>query len=144
MFPELLRHTDMGVGILAEKLPVGAVDNRLPALLCDSVLRSRQTHRRQECRRCGRYPRLRRSAYCHLRLPRLDLRRSYHDNIRRSFGCLNRRRRYRLRPYNRGFYKLSEKVKKPVAVRYAFKDWVVGDLFCEDLPVSSFRSDEWK
>ncbi len=38
----------------------------------------------------------------------------------------------------------SEKVKKPVAVRYAFKDWVVGDLFCEDLPVSSFRSDEWE
>lgn len=37
----------------------------------------------------------------------------------------------------------SEKVAKPVAVRYAFKNWVVGDLFCEDLPVSSFRTDKW-
>ena len=37
----------------------------------------------------------------------------------------------------------SDKVKKPVAVRYGFKNWVQGDLFCEDLPVSSFRSDNW-
>ena len=37
----------------------------------------------------------------------------------------------------------SDKVKKPVAVRYAFKNWVKGDLFCEDLPVSSFRTDNW-
>lgn len=37
----------------------------------------------------------------------------------------------------------SDKVSKPVAVRYAFKNWVKGDLFCEDLPVSSFRSDNW-
>ena len=37
----------------------------------------------------------------------------------------------------------SDKVKKPVAVRYAFKNWVQGDLFCEDLPVSSFRTDIW-
>ncbi|MBQ0063596.1 MAG: sialate O-acetylesterase [Prevotella sp.] len=37
----------------------------------------------------------------------------------------------------------SDKVKKPVAVRYAFKNWVQGDLFCEDLPVSSFRTDNW-
>lgn len=37
----------------------------------------------------------------------------------------------------------SDKVEHPVAVRYAFKNWVVGDLFCEDLPVSSFRSDDW-
>ncbi|MDO5446352.1 MAG: sialate O-acetylesterase [Prevotellaceae bacterium] len=37
----------------------------------------------------------------------------------------------------------SDKVEHPVAVRYGFKNWVEGDLFCEDLPVSSFRSDEW-
>ena len=35
-------------------------------------------------------------------------------------------------------------VKEPVAVRYAFKNFVKGDLFGNDgLPVSSFRSDEW-
>lgn len=35
-------------------------------------------------------------------------------------------------------------VKEPVAVRYAFKDFVIGDLFStEGFPVSSFRSDEW-
>ena len=35
-------------------------------------------------------------------------------------------------------------VKEPVAVRYAFKDFVVGDLFStEGFPVSSFRTDEW-
>ena len=37
----------------------------------------------------------------------------------------------------------SDKVKKPVAVRYAFKDFVVGDVYHEDLPLSSFRSDDW-
>ncbi|MBQ6861584.1 MAG: sialate O-acetylesterase [Alistipes sp.] len=38
----------------------------------------------------------------------------------------------------------SEQVKKPVAVRYGFKDWVVGDLYGSDgLPISSFRSDDW-
>lgn len=37
----------------------------------------------------------------------------------------------------------SEAVRKPVAVRYGFKNYVMGDLFCEDLPVSSFRSDDW-
>lgn len=38
----------------------------------------------------------------------------------------------------------SEKVKTPVAVRYAFKDWVTGDLFNnEGLPASSFRTDTW-
>lgn len=36
-----------------------------------------------------------------------------------------------------------EEVKKPVAVRYAFKDWVQGDLYCDGIPVSSFRSDDW-
>ena len=38
----------------------------------------------------------------------------------------------------------SDKVAKPVAVRYAFKDFVVGDLFStEGFPVSSFRTDNW-
>lgn len=37
-----------------------------------------------------------------------------------------------------------DQVKVPVAVRYAFKDFVVGDLFGTDgLPVSSFRTDDW-
>jgi sialate O-acetylesterase len=35
-------------------------------------------------------------------------------------------------------------VKDPVAVRYAFKDFCIGDLFStEGFPVSSFRTDEW-
>ena len=38
----------------------------------------------------------------------------------------------------------SPQVKEPVAVRYAFKDFVVGELFStEGLPVSSFRTDNW-
>ena len=41
-------------------------------------------------------------------------------------------------------YVKSETVKKPVAVRYAFENYVEGDLFStEGLPVSSFRSDNW-
>jgi sialate O-acetylesterase len=39
----------------------------------------------------------------------------------------------------------SERVQKPVAVRYAFKDFVVGELFnTEGLPASSFRTDDWE
>jgi len=39
---------------------------------------------------------------------------------------------------------LSQMVAEPVAVRYAFKDFVVGDLFSTiGLPVSSFRTDDW-
>ncbi|WEK17669.1 MAG: sialate O-acetylesterase [Candidatus Pedobacter colombiensis] len=39
----------------------------------------------------------------------------------------------------------SESVKVPVAVRYAFKDFVIGDLYGnEGLPVSSFRTDDWE
>lgn len=39
----------------------------------------------------------------------------------------------------------AEEVKAPVAVRYAFKDFVTGDLFGNDgLPVSSFRTDNWE
>lgn len=38
----------------------------------------------------------------------------------------------------------SADVKAPVAVRYAFKDFVIGDLYGNDgLPVSSFRTDNW-
>jgi sialate O-acetylesterase len=38
----------------------------------------------------------------------------------------------------------SDQVKKPVAVRYAFKDFVTGELFgASGLPVSSFRTDDW-
>lgn len=39
----------------------------------------------------------------------------------------------------------SESVPQPVAVRYAFKNFVVGDLFgVNGLPVSSFRTDDWE
>jgi len=38
----------------------------------------------------------------------------------------------------------SPYVAAPVAVRYAFKDFVVGDLFnTEGLPMASFRTDDW-
>ncbi|WP_202803333.1 sialate O-acetylesterase [Pedobacter arcticus] len=38
----------------------------------------------------------------------------------------------------------SSLVKEPVAVRYAFKDFVIGDLFgLNGFPVSSFRTDNW-
>lgn len=38
----------------------------------------------------------------------------------------------------------SPQVSEPIAVRYAFKDFVIGDLFgVNGLPVSSFRSDDW-
>jgi sialate O-acetylesterase len=38
----------------------------------------------------------------------------------------------------------SPDVPNPVAVRYAFKDFVVGELFnTEGFPLSSFRTDEW-
>ncbi len=45
----------------------------------------------------------------------------------------------------RGMVQLSSPmVAKPVAVRYAFKDFIVGELFGVDgYPVSSFRTDEW-
>ncbi|MDQ8005870.1 MAG: sialate O-acetylesterase [Pedobacter sp.] len=38
----------------------------------------------------------------------------------------------------------SSKVQNPVAVRYAFKEWVMGELYNNDgLPASSFRTDNW-
>lgn len=41
-------------------------------------------------------------------------------------------------------YLLSEQVRKPVAARYAFDNYVEGELFSvEGLPVSSFRTDQF-
>jgi len=38
----------------------------------------------------------------------------------------------------------SDQVLRPVAVRYAFKDWVIGNLYnTEGFPASSFRTDNW-
>jgi len=38
----------------------------------------------------------------------------------------------------------SEAVKNPVAVRYAYKEYVKGELYNNDgLPASSFRTDHW-
>lgn len=44
-----------------------------------------------------------------------------------------------------GITLVSPQVEKPVAVRYAFDDFVMGDLYnTEGLPASSFRTDEWE
>lgn len=46
---------------------------------------------------------------------------------------------------NSGVTLFSPVVNEPVAVRYAFKDFVMGDLFnIEGLPASSFRTDDWE
>lgn len=43
-----------------------------------------------------------------------------------------------------GITVVSKYVTAPVAVRYAFKDFIIGDLFnTEGLPASSFRTDDW-
>jgi sialate O-acetylesterase len=43
-----------------------------------------------------------------------------------------------------GITLFSPTVSAPVAVRYAFKDFIIGDLFnTEGLPASSFRTDDW-
>jgi sialate O-acetylesterase len=43
-----------------------------------------------------------------------------------------------------GITLLSTSVPEPMAVRYAFQDFVTGDLFgVNGLPVSSFRTDDW-
>jgi sialate O-acetylesterase len=43
-----------------------------------------------------------------------------------------------------GITVVSDSVKAPVAVRYAYKDWVVGDLYnTEGLPAAPFRTDDW-
>lgn len=39
----------------------------------------------------------------------------------------------------------TSEVAKPVAVRYAYKEWVKGELYNNDgLPASSFRTDNWE
>ena len=44
----------------------------------------------------------------------------------------------------RGITVRSEKVKEPVAVRYAWRSWTTGSLFGTNmLPASSFRTDNW-
>jgi sialate O-acetylesterase len=44
-----------------------------------------------------------------------------------------------------GITLFSPSVNEPVAVRYAFKDFIVGDLFnTMGLPASSFRTDDWE
>ena len=46
---------------------------------------------------------------------------------------------------HKGITLFSPSVEEPVAVRYAFDDWVVGELFNnEGLPASSFRTDDWE
>ena len=40
-------------------------------------------------------------------------------------------------------YVKCDSVSVPVAVRYAFHNYVDGDLFCDGLPVSSFRTDNF-
>lgn len=46
---------------------------------------------------------------------------------------------------NSGITLFSPYVNEPVAVRYAFKDFIIGDLFnIEGLPASSFRTDDWE
>ena len=40
-------------------------------------------------------------------------------------------------------YVTCDEVKAPAAVRYAWRDWVEGDLMHDGLPVSSFRTDDW-
>jgi sialate O-acetylesterase len=46
---------------------------------------------------------------------------------------------------SKGITLFSPVVEKPVAVRYAFDDFVVGELFnTEGLPASSFRTDDWE
>jgi sialate O-acetylesterase len=44
----------------------------------------------------------------------------------------------------RGITVRSEKVKEPVAVRYAWRSWAIGTLYGTNmLPASSFRTDDW-
>ncbi|QGY42644.1 sialate O-acetylesterase [Maribellus comscasis] len=44
-----------------------------------------------------------------------------------------------------GITVFAPQVGEPVAVRYAFKDFVVGELYnTEGLPASSFRTDDWE
>ena len=40
-------------------------------------------------------------------------------------------------------YVQCDRVQQPAAVRYAWHDWVEGDLMHDGLPISSFRTDDW-
>jgi len=43
-----------------------------------------------------------------------------------------------------GVVLISQYVSTPVAARYAFRDYIIGDLFnTEGIPASSFRTDDW-
>jgi sialate O-acetylesterase len=45
---------------------------------------------------------------------------------------------------NKGITLFNERIKEPVAVRYAWEDFTIGELFnTEGLPASSFRTDDW-
>jgi len=51
----------------------------------------------------------------------------------------------RLINYKRKIEVYSDKVPHPLAVRYAFHNWVKGDIFGNSgLPLSSFRTDDWE
>jgi sialate O-acetylesterase len=46
---------------------------------------------------------------------------------------------------NEGLTLMSPSVPVPLAVRYAFKDFIIGDFFnIEGIPASSFRTDTWE
>ncbi|RZS74807.1 sialate O-acetylesterase [Pseudobacter ginsenosidimutans] len=46
---------------------------------------------------------------------------------------------------NDGVYTLCDRVKMPVAVRYAFRDYIITNLYNTDgLPVAPFRTDNWQ
>lgn len=45
--------------------------------------------------------------------------------------------------YDNKIFVKSELVPEPIAVRYGFENYVMGDVFNQGLPLSSFRSDDW-
>ncbi|HWB92331.1 MAG TPA: sialate O-acetylesterase [Puia sp.] len=50
----------------------------------------------------------------------------------------------RARIVSRGVQLVADSVRTPVAARYAYKDWVVGDLYnTEGFPAAPFRTDSW-
>ena len=67
--------------------------------------------------------------------------------MERSYPILNENRKFQpAKAYitNKGITLVVPDMDKPVAVRYAFDDFVVGDLYnTAGLPASSFRTDDW-
>jgi sialate O-acetylesterase len=50
----------------------------------------------------------------------------------------------RARIVAKGVQLVSDSVRVPVAVRYGYKNWVVGDVYnTEGLPLAPFRTDSW-